>query len=79
MVHGEGLPLSLPFLLAVYIAVLAAYAWYIIVLEAVLEVLLYSTCRSCINGGKAVKGLCVPSLDTGFDIDPRVAMLLNSC
>jgi hypothetical protein len=40
MVHGECLPVSLPLLLAVYIAVLAAYAWYVILLPAVLEVLL---------------------------------------
>jgi hypothetical protein len=79
MVHGECLPLSLPLLLAVYIAVLAAYAWYVILLQAVLQVLLYSVCRGCINAGKTLKGLCASSLGTRFDIDPRVAMLLNSC
>jgi len=50
MVHGECLLLSLPLLLVVYIAVLAAYAWYyVILLQAVLEVLFYSACKGCIN------------------------------
>jgi hypothetical protein len=37
--------LSLPLVLAVYIAALAAYAWYIILLHDVLQVLLYATCK----------------------------------
>jgi len=78
MVHGECPSLSLPLLLAVYIAVRAAYAWYVILLQAVLEVLLYSTCRGCINAGKTLKGLCVFSLDKRFDIDPLFAVLLKS-
>jgi hypothetical protein len=76
---SASLSLSLPLLLAVYIAVRAAYAWYVILLEAVLEILLYSTCGGCINDGKTLKGLCVSSMDKRFDIDPILAVLLKSC
>jgi len=70
--------LSLPLPLSVYIDVRAAYAWYVILLQAVLQALLYSTCRGCINTGKTLKGLCVSSLDKRFDIDPLLAVLLKS-